>query len=73
VTTIIDIRKPLTGSLSPFAVDVALSRSWGRDTIRLLRDFDDEMFQHHPSEALRLDMERMEAVNRATRDQWEKK
>ena len=37
---IIDIRKPPTRSLSAFSVYVALSRSRGRDTIRLLRDFD---------------------------------
>ena len=53
---IIDIGKPPTGSLSPFSIYVALSRSRGRDTIRLLRDFDPNLFQNHPSEALREDM-----------------
>jgi ATP-dependent exoDNAse (exonuclease V) alpha subunit len=42
---IIDIGKPPTGSLSPFSIYVALSRSRGRDTIRLLRDFDPNLFQ----------------------------
>ena len=65
---IINIGKPPTGSMSPFAVYVALSRSRGRDTIRLLRNFDDKLFQHHPSEALRLDMERIEALNMATKE-----
>jgi ATP-dependent exoDNAse (exonuclease V) alpha subunit len=41
---IIDIGKPPTRSLSPFSVYVALSRSRGRDTIRLLRDFDPNLF-----------------------------
>ena len=70
---IIDIAKPPTGSLSPFAVYVALSRSRGRDTIRLLRDFDEELFQHHPSEALRLDMKRIKALNTLTKEHRNKK
>jgi len=57
---IIDIGKPPTGTLSPFSVYVALSRSRGRDTIRLLRDFDVNLFQNHPSEALRTEMKRPE-------------
>ena len=60
---IIDIGKPPTGSLSPFSVYVALSRSRGRDTIRLLRDFNPNLFQNHPSEALREDMERLVKLN----------
>jgi hypothetical protein len=52
---IIDIGKPPTGSLSPFSVYVALSRSRGRDTSPLLTDFDPNLFQNHPSEALRRD------------------
>lgn len=67
---IIDIGKPPTGSLSPFGVYVALSRSRGRDTIRLLRNFDDNLFQHHPSEALRLEMVRLEALNTASKQHW---
>ena len=67
----IDIGNSPTRSLSPFAVYVALSRSRGRDTIRLLRDFDNELFQHHPSKALRLDMERIEGLNMATKERWD--
>jgi hypothetical protein len=69
---IIDIGKPPTGSLSPFSVYVALSRSRGRDTIRLLRDFDPNLFQNHPSEALRQDMRRLEQLNIATKADWQK-
>jgi len=61
---IIDIGKPLFGHLSPFGVYVALSRSRGRETIRLLRDFDDKLFQNHPSEELRIEMERLEALDK---------
>ena len=68
---IIDIGKPPTGTLSPFSAYVALSRSRGRDTIRLLRDFDDNLFQNHPSDALRREMTRLEALNDATKREWE--
>lgn len=67
---IIDIGKPPTGCLSPFSVYVALSRSRGRDTIRLLRDFDPKLFQRHPSEALRSDMRRLEELNESTKREW---
>jgi ATP-dependent exoDNAse (exonuclease V) alpha subunit len=67
---IIDIGKPPTGTLSPFSVYVALSRSRGRDTIRLLRDFNVNLFQNHPSEALRIEMNRLEELNEATRREW---
>ena len=67
---LIDIGKPPTGSLSPFSVYVALSRSRGRDTIRLLRDFDADLFQNHPSEALRSDMRRIEELNEITKRDW---
>lgn len=56
---IIDIAKPPTGGISPFGAYVALSRSRGRDTIRLLRDPQPDIFQKHPSEHLRQDMKRL--------------
>ncbi|KJA26929.1 hypothetical protein HYPSUDRAFT_84327 [Hypholoma sublateritium FD-334 SS-4] len=49
------IGKYPTGKLSPFSTYVSLS-SLGRDAIRLLRDFDEDLFQHHPSEYLRKDI-----------------
>lgn len=67
---IIDIGRPPSGSLSAFGVYVALSRSRGRSTIRLLRDFDDALFQNHPSEDLRTDMERLERLNEETKVAW---
>jgi ATP-dependent exoDNAse (exonuclease V) alpha subunit len=42
---ILDIAPPPTGTLNLFNLYVALSRSCGRNTIQLLRDFDDEMFR----------------------------
>jgi hypothetical protein len=42
---IVDIAKPPTGTLSLFNLYVALSRSSGRSTIILLRDFDQRMFK----------------------------
>ena len=68
---IVDIAKPPSGALSPFSVYVALSRSRGRKTIQILRDFDPGLFMHHPSEDLRLDMERLEHLNKKTMETHE--
>lgn len=64
---IIDIR-PVPGNfkITLFGVYVALSRSRGRETIRLLRDFDENLFTRHPSEDLRLEDIRLEDLTRAT-------
>jgi hypothetical protein len=67
---IIDIGRPPTESVSPFSVYVVLSRSRGRDTIRLLRDFDPNLFQNHPSEALRVEMKRLQQLNEVTKEEW---
>jgi ATP-dependent exoDNAse (exonuclease V) alpha subunit len=67
---IIDIGKPPTGTLSPFSVYMALSWSRGRDTIRLLQNFDPNLFQKHPSEELRSDMKRLEQLNETTEKEW---
>jgi hypothetical protein len=42
---IVDIAKPPTGSISQYNAYVALSRIKGREGIRLLRDFEDELLQ----------------------------
>ena len=67
---IVDISKPPSGSLSPFSVYVALSRSRGRKTIRILRDFDPALFMHHPSEDLRTEMERLRHLDEKTREAY---
>jgi hypothetical protein len=46
------------------------SGSSGRDTIRLLRNFDASLFQNHPSEDLRLEMQRLEQLNEMTKRDW---
>lgn len=69
---IVDISKPPSGSLSPFSVYVALSRSRGRSTIRVLRDFDPALFMHHPSEDLRTDMVRLEQIDERTKEAYNK-
>jgi hypothetical protein len=68
---IVDISKPPTGSLSPFSMYVALSRSRGRRTIRILRDFDPSILMHHPSEDLRKDMMRLERLDKQTKRAYE--
>jgi ATP-dependent exoDNAse (exonuclease V), alpha subunit - helicase superfamily I member len=67
---IIDIGHPPKGPLSPFNAYVALSRSRGRQNIRLLRDFDDSLFTHHPCEALRDEDERLQRMNDKTKTQF---
>ncbi|KAI9568442.1 hypothetical protein HD554DRAFT_2097950 [Boletus coccyginus] len=44
-TVLVDIATPPSGGLTLFNLYVALSRSSGRSTIRLLQDFDDKIFQ----------------------------
>ena len=69
---IVDIASPPTGKLSLFNLYVALSRSSGRDSIRLLRDFDDDMFlQCHEVELIEED-ERLEKLNVAMKRWWER-
>ena len=68
---IVDIGPPPYGRLTPFNVYVALSRGTGRDNIRLLREFDETLLQHHPSEYLRLEDERLDSLNDSTKEIWE--
>ena len=69
---VIDIAPPPTSGLSLFNLYVSLSRSSGRETIRFLRDFDDEMFlQAHELELTDED-ERLEGMNMTTKEWWEK-
>ena len=60
---LVDIAPPPRGSL--FNLYVVLSRSSGRDTIRLLRDFDDEMFRKSHDPALQ-EVERLEKMDSET-------
>lgn len=49
---VVDLGRTTCFALNPFNAYVALSRSRGRDNIRLLRDFDEKLFTHPPSEDL---------------------
>ena len=69
---VVDIASPPTSGLSLFNLYVALSRSSGRNTIRLLRDFDDATFlQGHVAELLEED-ERLEELDISTKEWWTK-
>ena len=70
---IIDISTPPTGHLTPFNIYVALSRSRGRDNIRLLRDFDEKLLMTHPNEYLRIEDERLGKLEAETEKRWEEK
>ncbi|KAF9789431.1 hypothetical protein BJ322DRAFT_1177486, partial [Thelephora terrestris] len=67
---VVDIAAPPTSGLSLFNLYVALSHSSGQETIRLLRDFDDDMFlQAHVAELLEED-EQLEELDVVTRRWW---
>ena len=70
---IVDIGPPPNGHLTPFNVYVALSRGTGRDNIWLLRDFDEHLFQVHPSEFSRLEDEQLRSLDNSTRCIWERR
>jgi hypothetical protein len=71
-TLLADVAKPPSGKLDLFNLYVTLSRSSGRDTIRLLRDFDDVTFltQHNPS--LQMEDNRLAKLDKTTKQWWEK-
>ena len=63
---IVDLAKPPSGNLTTFNAYVALSRSRGRSTIRLLRPFDEKLFTIHPSEELRKEDQRLAVLEENT-------
>jgi hypothetical protein len=69
---IVDIASPPTGALSLFNLYVALSRSSGRESIRLLRGFDWSVFRKsHDPELLRED-DRLDALDEMTKAWYER-
>jgi len=69
---IIDIGKvPTGGTLNLFNLYVALSRSKGRDTIRLLRNFDDGMFLKAHTPVLTEEDKRLAELNKKTKEWYE--
>ena len=69
---IVDIASPPSGKLSLFNLYVALSRSSGRETIRLLREFDDDIFLEAHEPELVLEDERLDDLDNATKIWWQK-
>ncbi|KAF8331336.1 uncharacterized protein EI90DRAFT_3289438 [Cantharellus anzutake] len=70
---IINLTTPPTGALTPFSAYVALSRSSGRKTIRLLRDFDETLFTRPVCEALKWADSQFEELNKKTKEHWEQR
>ena len=60
---IVDIARPPHGQLSLFNVYVALSRGVGQDSIRLLRDFDEEAIRRPQVPELAEEDDRLEALD----------
>jgi len=61
---IVDIATPPSGTtgISPFNVYVALSRCRGRESVRLLREFEENLVASHPCEYLWLGDARLERL-----------
>ncbi|KAI6006906.1 hypothetical protein EDD15DRAFT_2153034 [Pisolithus albus] len=71
-SVIIDIATPPSGTLNLFNLYVALSRSHGRCNIRLLRDFDEKLFQKTHCNELLAEDDRLEELNCRTQTWWKK-
>lgn len=69
--TVVDIGPTKRFPVDPFTAYVALSRSRGRHSIRLLRDFDPRIFTKHPSEHLHLEDERLKELAKETLKNYE--
>jgi hypothetical protein len=67
---IVDIASPPHGTLSLFNLYVALSRSSGQDTIRILRNFDDNVIREKHDEELLAEDDRLELLNEKTKQWW---
>ncbi|PSR77379.1 hypothetical protein PHLCEN_2v7930 [Hermanssonia centrifuga] len=68
---LVDIASPPTGGLNLFNLYVALSRSSGRETIRLLRDFDEEVFTKAHDVELTVEDERLQELDVVTKRWWQ--
>ena len=68
---LVDIAPPPTGGLNLFNLSVALSRSSGQDSIRLLRDFDDATFKKGHVPELMAEMDRLDKLDGQTKSWYE--
>ncbi len=69
---IVDIATPPGGGLTLFNIYVALSRSSGRETIRLLRDFDPDVLRQPVDAMLVQEDERLDNLDNTTTLWWER-
>jgi len=67
---VVDIGQPPTGRLTAFNAYVSLSRGKGRQSIRLLRDFEDNLLQTVPSQALLEEESRLAILSEETERTW---
>ena len=67
---LVDITTLPTGGLALFDLYVALSRSHSHPTIRLLRDFDDILFQKGHCTELLAENDRINALDEVTLRWW---
>ncbi|KAF8521802.1 hypothetical protein JB92DRAFT_2707025, partial [Gautieria morchelliformis] len=63
---VVDIGNPPSGGLNAFNVYVAISRGRSRSMIRLLRNFNSNIFTTHPNVDLANCDERLEILNKET-------
>jgi len=63
---IINLAPPPSSSMSTFSMYVALSRSWDRNSIRILREYNINTFLNHPLEDLREEMKCLETIAKRT-------
>lgn len=70
-SVVVDLGKPPSGNLTGFNAYISLSRSRGRNTIRLLRDFDERLFTVHPNEHLRKEDARLERLEDETKIRYD--
>jgi len=69
-TVLVDIATPPTGGLNLFNLYVTLSWSSGRSTIRLLHDFNDQLFRAAHKPELLAEDDRLEELNAKTMTWW---
>ena len=69
---IVDIAPPPTGTLNLFNLYITLSRSSERETIWLLQDIDDKMFNRSHDPALIEEDGRLERLNRQTKKAYDR-
>lgn len=68
---VVNLARPPSGGINGFHAYVALLRSRGTKTIRLLQDFDEKLFTIHPNEHLRTEDARLEHLEKETQKRYD--